>query len=249
MPKLNLKEGGPEEELRALEESSDAAPPVLEEEEPARRGPSALVQVLIALGFLALVTVALNYFGVIRLWGPGEPKVAETVPPPTDLAPPVVQEPVQPTPSEPPVQPGTSGTVTPTPSPTPTPVPGTTGGTAPAPAQPAPKPVTPPAAQAAKPPAPAEPAPVRPTLPPSVPAGRWTVQVSSWLTMGKARAEVNRLTAAGFDAFISRAEVAGETRFRVRVGRYGTEREAATALAGLRKVIENGLWIARESGN
>jgi cell division protein FtsN len=237
MPKLNLKEAGLEEEARPGEpaqvEAAEAAAP-----EPSRdgRGPSPVLQIVMALALLATITFALNYFGVLHLWGKKAPKVTETVLPPPEIAPPVAQ--------------GPGGQTAPevTPTPTPTPVPGTTQGTKPPSAPPAGT-QTPPSVQkpVEKPVAPA-PAPVtvKPSLPPSTATGEYTVQVSSWLTMSKATEELTRLSEAGLEAFVSQASVAGETRYRVRIGRYATLREAEAAAARLSGMLENGIWVARE---
>jgi cell division septation protein DedD len=224
MPKLNLKEAGLEEEARPA--AAEPAAPEVPEVPSERRSPSPVLQIIIALALLATITFALNYFGVVHLWGKKAPKVAETVLPPAEVTPPVAQGPSgQPTPEV---------TPTPVPTPTPKPVPGGAPGSRPAVTPPAAKPVVP------------TPAPVRPSVPPSTATGEYTVQVSSWLTMSKANEEVTRLSGAGLDAFVSRATVAGETRYRVRVGRYTTMREAETAAARLSEMLENGIWVARE---
>jgi cell division protein FtsN len=255
MPKLNLKETGLEDETRPLE-PEQAEPPVAAAPEPPRekKGPSPVLQVVIALALLATITFALNYFGVIHLWGKKAPKVAETVLPPAEVTPPVAQGPSGQAPSQ-----------VPAPTPTPTPVPGpaqgstppsvTPGTTPPATPkgqQPAVKPVEKPGVKPVEPSAakPVVPAPVqvtpRSSVPPSTPGGEYTVQVSSWLTMSKANEQVTKLNAAGLDAFISKATVTGETRYRVRVGRYATMRDAEAAAARLSDMLENGIWVARE---
>jgi cell division septation protein DedD len=197
---------------------------------------------VIALALLATITFALNYFGVIHLWGKKPARVAETVLPPAEPAPPVAQGPSgQPTPE-----------VTPTPTPTPVPTPekgvkqpvkppaGTPSG------KPAEKPVEKPVAKPVVPPPTPAPAPVRPPVPPSTAGGEYTVQVSSWLTMSKANEEVARLGGAGLEAFVSQGMVSGEMRYRVRVGRYATLRDAEAAAARLSEMLENGIWVARE---
>ncbi len=92
------------------------------------------------------------------------------------------------------------------------------------------------------------PAPIKspkPSVPVSVTGGKFTVQVSAWMTPSKANEEVQRLTTAGFDAFVEDASVSGEQWYRVRVGRYDTEREAANAASQLQQMLEDGIWVAR----
>jgi nucleoid DNA-binding protein len=65
MPKFNLKG----------EETGEEPQPRLHEVEE-EKGPGPIVQVLIALLILGLLTLALHFFGVIRLWGPEKTEVA-----------------------------------------------------------------------------------------------------------------------------------------------------------------------------
>lgn len=85
----------------------------------------------------------------------------------------------------------------------------------------------------------------RPKVPVSSTGGTYTVQVSSWMTPSKANAEVKRLVDAGFDSFVEDGTVSGEKWYRVRVGRYATEKEAAASAAQLQQMLENGIWVAR----
>jgi cell division septation protein DedD len=113
----------------------------------------------------------------------------------------------------------------------------------------------PPTAEAPTTPKPATPLPGKPAAPtvppekrrPEVPAGTgaFTVQVSSWRSQGKASAEANRLVDAGFDAFVEEGIVEGIQRYRVRIGRYTTRTEAASAAERLSQQLENGTWVAR----
>ncbi|MFN0157550.1 MAG: SPOR domain-containing protein [Bacteroidota bacterium] len=88
---------------------------------------------------------------------------------------------------------------------------------------------------------------IKPSLPASSGTGNFTVQVSSWVTRSKANEEVARLNATGLSAFVSEANVAGETWYRVRVGRYATQKEAEEAASQLQEMLENGIWVARMS--
>ena len=84
----------------------------------------------------------------------------------------------------------------------------------------------------------------QPVIPQSS-GGAYTVQVSSWMTPAKADQEAKRLASAGYDAFVENRAVSGETWYRVRVGRYATEKEAAAAASRLGEMSENGAWVAK----
>jgi len=205
MPKLNLREDEGMEER--LEPELGPAPPTLRDV-GGGRGPSALLQVMLVVVILGALTYALNYFGVIHLWGKKAPTPVVTSLPEPEPEP------------EPPV-------VEPTPTPTPTP--------------------TPPVAEEPKPTVEKPKPPVekpKPVLPSST-GGRFTVQVSSWITNAKAEEEVARLSAMGLEAFVEAGVVDGVTRHRVRVGRYGLLKDAEVAAARLSEMLENGFWVAR----
>jgi nucleoid DNA-binding protein len=96
MPKFNLKEDGGE----GTSGGQPTPPPTLHEKE-SEKGPGVLAQVLIALLILGLLTLALHFFGVIKLWGPDAPEqaampepVATPEPVPTQTAEPVTPTPV-----------------------------------------------------------------------------------------------------------------------------------------------------------
>ncbi|HSC35411.1 MAG TPA: SPOR domain-containing protein [Thermodesulfobacteriota bacterium] len=62
-----------------------------------------------------------------------------------------------------------------------------------------------------------------------VPGGKFTVQVASYREKGDARELADRLTRKGYQAFVAEAELPGKgTWYRVRVGRFGTRKEAAS---------------------
>lgn len=83
------------------------------------------------------------------------------------------------------------------------------------------------------------------TAPAPMGTGDFTIQVSSWTSRAKAEAEAARLGAAGHASFVEEGAVAGTTWFRVRVGRYGSEKEAKAAIAAMQPGIETDLWVAR----
>jgi cell division protein FtsN len=57
--------------------------------------------------------------------------------------------------------------------------------------------------------------------------------------------EASRLSAAGMSAFVEDAVIAGENWYRVRVGRYGSSKEAKDAADQLAKSMEGQIWVAR----
>ena len=90
-----------------------------------------------------------------------------------------------------------------------------------------------------------EPAPVQKFTPPPSGSGNYTVQVSSWTSKDMAEKEASRLSAAGMSAFVEDVVIAGENWYRVRVGRYGSSREAKEAADQLAKSMEGQIWVAR----
>ena len=200
MPKLNLK-GDEMDEMSTRTEPEQVTPVPSLRDIPEGKGPSPLVQVLLAVIILGAITFALNYFGVVHLWGKKTPQVTEALPEPSLPPPPVVEPKAE---------------VTSTPTPTPTPV------------KPTPVPAAKPKVTA-----------------PATGTGDFTVQVSSWMSKSKADSEAERLAGGGFSAFVQDAVVSGEHWYRVRIGRYATQREAAEAAADLQTKLENGFWVAR----
>ena len=76
--------------------------------------------------------------------------------------------------------------------------------------------------------------------------GRFTVQVSSWRTRGKAEAQAGILRQTGYDAYVQKAVLDnGETWYRVRVGAFATIEEAQRFAATLSDVLESGYWVDR----
>ena len=74
----------------------------------------------------------------------------------------------------------------------------------------------------------------------SLPGGKFTVQVASYREKGDARELADRLTRKGYQAFVAEAEVPGKgTWYRVRVGRFGTRKEAASFGESLKRKERN----------
>jgi cell division septation protein DedD len=221
MPKLNLKDEGSDDETRPIgDDFSSSAPPTLRDIGGSGGGPSPLLQVLIAVIVLGAGTFALNYFGVIHLWGKKATSRVIQTPPPE----PIEQAPVTETPVE----------QTPTPTPTPTPAP------TPAEASATPTPSTrPPAATTRK-----QPVTVAP-----MGSGSFTVQVSSWQSRSKADEEMSKLEQAGFPAFVESKAIAGQTWYRVRVGKYPTSSEARAERERLQKMLAGNIWVGKVSAN
>jgi len=240
MPKLNLRDDGFEEESNPLDSDQTVAPPPTLREVGVSGGGGKSSTLLTALLLVAVVAggvFALNYFKVIHLWGKRTPKIS-TEATLTDQLPP-------------PDMPGSGANATdqglapPATEPTPTPEPSLepSAGATPAPSTPAPS-SSAPSRSTHKP----EPAPVQKFTPPPSGSGSFTVQVSSWTSKDMAEKEASRLSAAGMSAFVEDAVIAGENWYRVRVGRYGSSREAKEAADQLAKSMEGQIWVAKVSG-
>lgn len=81
----------------------------------------------------------------------------------------------------------------------------------------------------------------------SSPDGKYTVQVSSWQTRQKAEKVAQRFRDKGYDAYVQSAYLTDrkETWYRVRVGRYATNTDAAQVANEIRDLLESGYWIDR----
>lgn len=228
MPKqgFDLRDEGMEERTQPYGEPREPQPTL--REISGSEGPSAWLQILLGFIILAIITFALNQFGVIHLWGRRTPSPAETLPPPQEQATITQgeQEPAQ--------------AVTPTPTPTEEP---STKAEAKEPVGETPKPEAKvePRPEKAQP---TQPVAEAPTAPPAG-EGRYTVQVSSWTSPEEANRVVARLNNAGFEAYVVKASVKGRIWYRVRVGRFATTAEAQEAASKLRAVSENGVWVAK----
>ncbi|HTY58236.1 MAG TPA: SPOR domain-containing protein [Bacteroidota bacterium] len=238
MPKLNLRDDGFEEESNPLDSDQSVAPPPTLREVGVSGGGGKSSTLLTAILLIVVVgggVFALNYFKVIHLWGKRTPKISTEAM--TDQLP-VPETPVQganatdqgstaaPAPDastqtpEPSLEPSAA---TPTPS-TSTPVPTTS-----------------------RPSRKSEATPASKFVPPPSGSGNYTVQVSSWTSKEMAEKEASRLNTAGMSAFVEDAVIAGENWYRVRVGRYGSSKEAKEAADQLAKSMEGQIWVAKVS--
>jgi len=75
--------------------------------------------------------------------------------------------------------------------------------------------------------------------------GRFTVQVSSWLTRAEAERDARRFAERGYDVYIQQAylEKRDQVWFRVRVGSYPTYAEAQLAAQQLSDLLQSGFWV------
>jgi cell division septation protein DedD len=219
MPRLNLKDESAEGES-FQESESTSAPPTLREVGGGGGGGglSPVVLIILIIAVLGLGVFALNHFGVVHLWGKKPAQVTEAFPEPTLPEPAMPEAGAQGQPGE--AQAPPSETVP-----------------APSAAETTPK-VTPPAHK------PTQAAPAPAITPPSG-SGDFTIQVSSWASKAKAEAEAGRLGSAGLSAYVEEGVVGGTTWYRVRVGRYPTEREAKEAITKMQPGMETDLWVTR----
>jgi len=239
MPRLNLKEDPFEGDLTQDATDRDVnAPPSLRDV-GGGGGVSPVLLVIIILVVLAGGAFLLNHFGVIHLWGSKTTQLAGQLPegdlPPPDWASEGESE-STPTTQDPLLAPSTE---LPPPESAPEVQPPVRGQQAPAPA------VVPPTAttkQQQRPSAATTPPPPKIVTSGS---GSYTIQVSAWMTKQKAEAEAERLSAAGYTAFVQDAYVEGGQWYRVRVGHYATMEEAQQAANQLQPMMESQLWVAR----
>lgn len=237
MPKLNLRDDGFEEDSNPLDSDQPVSPPPTLREVGAGGGggkSSTLLTALLVVALLGGGVFALNYFKVIHLWGKKPVKVSFD----TEL--PMPDQPVASTNTDLGTNPTPGGEeqqTTPEPSLDPSTVP----------SQPATQPeATQPHTQTTSPKPSREPAPT--FTPPPSGSGSYTVQVSSWISKSMAEKEASRLSSAGMSAFVEDAVIAGENWYRVRVGRYGSSKEAKDAASQLSQSLEGHIWVAKIGG-
>lgn len=232
MPKLNLRDDGFEEDSNPLDSDQPVSPPPTLREVGVGGGggkSSTMLTILLVVAMLGLGVFALNYFKVIHLWGKKPVKVS------IDTELPIPDQPIASTDQGTNPSPGgEEQQVTPEPSLDPSTVPSQTSPEPPA---------TQPHGETAAPKPHREPAPT--FTPPPSGSGNYTVQVSSWLSKSMAEKEASRLSSAGMSAFVEDAVIAGENWYRVRIGRYGSSREAKDAASQLSHSLEGRIWVAR----
>ncbi len=235
MPKLNLRDDGFEEESNPLDSDQPVAPPPTLREVGVSGGGSSstLLTALLLVVVVAGGVFALNYFKVIHLWGKRAPKVT------TEAITEQLPAAETPAPASNTTDQGSTAPandVTPTPEPSLEPA----AGTPPATATPVPT--------ASRSTHKSDAAPARKFTPPPSGSGNFTVQVSSWTSKDMAEKEASRLSSAGMSAFVEDAVIAGESWYRVRVGRYASSKEAKEAADQLAKSVEGQIWVAKAGG-
>lgn len=219
MPRLNLKDDSLESEPEQSDsEQNEAVPPALRDlDDGDRGGISPLLWIVLGIIVVAGVVFALNQFKIIHLWGPKPVAVSDSGLD-SQLPPPEESATASTTQAE--------GQITPS-----TPMPETTQ---------EPSVTQQPTQKPAHTPLPAA------TLAPPAGAGNFAVQMSAWETQAKANQEAAKLSAAGYQAYVTEGTVAGDIWYRVRVGRYVTMAEARDALRQLSPIAETEPWITQE---
>ena len=112
--------------------------------------------------------------------------------------------------------------------------------------------VTKPEAKAATKAPPKKEAPVK-TMPPAVGTklgemkGEFTIQVSAWRNKETAEEMVNRLSEAGYAVYLEERSYKGGTWFTVRIGRYGSRKDAQAAVESFAEELRSRYWIDRAS--
>ena len=249
MPKLNLKDDGMDGDFTSLPEGSPTMTTPMLRQSASGGGASPLLIILLLIIFLGGAAFALNYFGIVQLWGKKTKVVTESIPPPVQV--PAPQEATAMPPSKTP--PATTSKQTPAPTPDLTPTPAITQPPATTFKPPTSTPTAKPSAATSTKPVATTPTPSmtpraekpRPIVSSST-TGDYVVQVASWEEMSQAQADADKLAAAGFNAFVEDAVVHGQTWHRVRVGRYPSEKDAADAASQLQKMYGE-VWIAKAS--
>ncbi len=212
MPRINLKDQDPQPPP-SPDDPMSGAPPSPEGfgEEPSKKTPWLIFAALVVVA--ALAVVFLNQKNIIHLWGKRTPRVVEALPEPAPVTPNdsaamAVSAPGGKAPGETPKSPESSAPKPSTPA-----------------VKPAPEKSTPPVHQNVQPSAPVA------TTPSG--SGDYAVQLSSWPGRGRADAIVTELTGKGFHAYVAEGAVNGATWYRVRVGNFGTSKEAAGVVTSL----------------
>jgi septal ring-binding cell division protein DamX len=224
MPDLNLQE---EESLENLESSGELGD-VMEttEEAPAKKG-GGMGMILVIVLVLAVVgggAFVLNKLGVVHLWG-------------KKPAPAVVQLPEQ-QPAEQTTAQATEGSqaqmIETPPVDEKVKAPATKKGEEKAATKSSSKPAPKPAVKEMPAPATSNAGNMK---------GEYTVQVSAWREKGIADEMVKRLGEAGYPAFVEDRAYKGGTWYTVRIGRYGSRKEAESATQNFGEELKTNYWI------
>jgi septal ring-binding cell division protein DamX len=75
--------------------------------------------------------------------------------------------------------------------------------------------------------------------------GEYTLQVSAWRDKETADEMVKRLEEAGYPAFVEERPYKDGTWFTVRVGRYGSRKDAQLAVESFALELKSSYWIDR----
>ncbi len=75
--------------------------------------------------------------------------------------------------------------------------------------------------------------------------GEYTVQVSAWRDKETAEEMVRRLDEAGYPAFVEERPYKDGTWYTVRVGRYGSRKDAQLAVESFAEELKSNYWIDR----
>lgn len=79
--------------------------------------------------------------------------------------------------------------------------------------------------------------------------GNYTIQVSAWRNADTARKYVQRLEQAGYPAYVEQRTMKDGSWYAVRIGRYGSMKEARTAVETFAYEIKRNYWIDRVRSN
>ncbi|MCK5571617.1 MAG: SPOR domain-containing protein [Bacteroidetes bacterium] len=221
MPRLNLKDDSLEGDAGPAGQDRDMATPPTLREVGGGGGSSPLILILIIIVVLAGGVFALNYFGIIHLWGKKTPAAVSDQLPEADLPPPDWAAAT----GEGEVGTGEDDLMAPSTQLPDAELPD----------------VVPPGSQLTSSPTTSEPSLTLPTSG----SGDYTVQVSAWMSRTKADNEAAKLSTAGFEAFVEDAMVYGSTWYRVRVGRYASMMDAQQAASQLQSMMEGVVWVGR----
>lgn len=79
--------------------------------------------------------------------------------------------------------------------------------------------------------------------------GNYTIQVSAWRNPDTARKYVQRLERAGYPAYVEQRTMKNGSWYAVRIGRYGSMKEARTAVETFAYEIKRNYWIDKVRSN